>query len=253
MVIEKMSIKETGKEVDNKALKGVQANKEVVNKSELFKSPLKEVRDVAPKRKSSLRVEDDGTGRLVPSINNLNENSINFTDKQNSELFQERREAICPYHQFPTEEQLKNLDRKLLIKSDIADGAILRKNLYTPMGNSAVSVSEGFGGNAAHHIVEGNDVSATKSREILSKLEVGINDPENGILLPENPDTSIYKGVVHKTSHTKEYSDYVYNKIKDCSTREELVSKLNEIKYELYKGKLNLQGPNQEINKNIKK
>lgn len=37
-----------------------------------------------------------------------------------------------------------------------------------------------------HHVVEGSDPSALKSRELLKKFNVNINAPENGILLPEN-------------------------------------------------------------------
>jgi transcription-repair coupling factor (superfamily II helicase) len=43
---------------------------------------------------------------------------------------------------------------------------------------------------------------------------------------------------------------YVYNKVKDAQTRDELIALLSEIKHELYNGKLNLQGPAQGINKN---
>lgn len=93
--------------------------------------------------------------------------------------------------------------------------------------------------------------SALKSRELLKKFNVNINAPENGILLPENMETSIYKGTVHKTHHTKGYSSYVYEKIKDAKSREELIIKLQDIKSDLYSGKLNLQGVNQELSKNI--
>ena len=84
-----------------------------------------------------------------------------------------------------------------------------------------------------------------------TNVNVNINAHEIGILLPENMETSIYKGSVHKTHHTKVYSSYVYEKIKHAKSREDLIIKLQYIKSDLYSGKLNLQGVNQELSKNI--
>ena len=84
----------------------------------------------------------------------------------------------------------------------------------------------------------------------MKKFGININAPENGILLPDSK-SSIYKGCRHQTSHTEDYSKYVYEKIKDSKTKDDLIASLMEIKHELYSGKLNLQGPAQQINKNF--
>ena len=109
------------------------------------------------------------------------------------------------------------------------------------MGKEEVSVAKVFGGTAAHHVVEGSDRAAAKSRAILKKYHIGINDAENGVLLPTD-ELSIYKGAIHNTSHSEKYSLYVYNKIKDVKSQKELISKLTEIKRSLVNGTLDLSG-----------
>lgn len=203
-----------------------------------------------PKNRKALATIKDKTGRIVPEINNLNTNSANYTDAINKQLLKIRRMAISPYDQFPTMAQLKSYDVKKLFISDEPSADLLRKNLYLVMNRQSVDICKGFGGTAAHHVIEGTDKYATKSREILKKFNININAPENGILLPDG-ENSIYKGCMHRTSHTPEYSGYVYDKIKDAKSRDELIALLSEIKHELYQGKLNLQGPAQGINKNI--
>lgn len=88
----------------------------------------------------------------------------------------------------------------------------------------------------AHHIISGKSPAAEESRKILKKFGIDINDGRNGILLPNNK-AHFAKGSKHGTS-TTEYDKTVYGRIKDCSTKEELLDKLDEIKNDLYNGVL---------------
>ena len=191
-------------------------------------------------------------GRLVPEINNLNGHESLYPDDVNKALYTERRKAVTPSHQFPTLAQLENKASDNQVLGASASGAILRENLFTVMDPQMRKYIEAFGGVAAHHVVEGNDPAAIASRRILEQFGIDINDAANGIFLPSDSNRSIFKGAVHKTHHTEEYSEYVYRELKDCKSREEVIKKLTEIKHHLYDGKLSLQGDNQEYNKNIK-
>ena len=216
-----------------------------------LKGGIKESLAELPKGRKALQTIQHLDGSYTPELNNLGRNASAFGEDFNKLLLKERRAAICPYDQFPTLQQLAVYDKSKLKLIDEPNAAILKQNMFVAMDKKSAGISTAFGGNAAHHVVEGSDPSALKSRELLKKFNVNINAPENGILLPENMETSIYKGTVHKTHHTKGYSSYVYEKIKDAKSREELIIKLQDIKSDLYSGKLNLQGVNQELSKNI--
>lgn len=238
--------KETSKELFEEAF---EKNTTHLSKA-LTKKIIKERITEVPRGKMSLRVLQNSDGSCTPELNNLGKQSGLFDDAFNSLLLKERRKAISPYNQFPTISQLASYDKKKLKLTEIPNAAILKQNMFIAMDKKSCDISRAFGGNAAHHVIEGSDISAQKSRELLKRFNININSPENGILLPENTESSIYKGAIHKTHHTKAYSDYVYNQIKNVKTRDEIIAKLIDIKHDLYSGKLNLQGPNQEINKN---
>lgn len=88
----------------------------------------------------------------------------------------------------------------------------------------------------AHHIVSGNSPAAQKSREIFAKYGLDINDGRNGILLPNNK-ANFARGSKHGTS-TVDYDNEVYDRIKYSTSQEDLVEALDEIKQDLYEGKL---------------
>lgn len=206
-----------------------------------------------PSGKEAIRVVWDPKRKCPRRLYNpMKENGNNIGKEYNRILLKEQRKAISPYHQFPTIEQLKNYDESALIIGKQPSGAILRENLYRTMDKNAYHISWGFGGNAAHHIIEGKDAAASASRKLLEKFKIDINAPENGILLPTS-NSSIYKGAVHKTGHSPKYSKYVYSKLKGAKDRNECIRILTEIKHELYEGKLTLEGPLQQINRNINK
>lgn len=243
--VAKSSIKKGTKEA---AKEVVEVSGEKASKASV-RTSLKLTTESLPKGRKALAVVKDEEGRMVPAINNLNANAVNFTDAVNKHLLKTRRMAVSPYDQFPTMAQLKNYDVNKLFLSEEPSADLLRRNLYLAMDPKSVEICKGFGGTAAHHVIEGTDKYAANSRAILKRFNININAPENGILLPDG-ENSIYKGCMHRTSHTPEYSEYVYNKVKDAQTRDELIALLSEIKHELYNGKLNLQGPAQGINKN---
>lgn len=202
-----------------------------------------------PKGLEALKVVKRADGGLEPLYKNLDSKVVKGAEKYNKALLVERRKAIAPYMQFPTTEQLGKVSEKTLNLGKKADAAVLRGNMLKTMSPNAAEVVKGFGGTAAHHIVEGTDVAAKKSRKIFQKFGIDINHPANGIFLPTD-EKSVFKGCLHKTSHTDEYSKYVYNAISKCKSKNEVIAKLSELKHEIYSGKLNLQGPAQTINKN---
>lgn len=227
-VIEKSMIKKAGKEVIED---GVENSLERLSKG-----------------RNALNVIVRGEN-ITPEIHNLGRNAVKYSEGFNKFLLKTRRVAMRPYDQFPTMQQLISYNRSKLIIREQADANILKKNMFLAMDLKSAQISTAFGGNQAHHIIEGTDPAAEASRNILKKFGININAPENGILLPSD-ENSIYKGSQHLTSHTKEYSDYVLGKIKGVSSKDELIAKLQEVKHELYEGKLNIQGTNQIVNKN---
>lgn len=95
----------------------------------------------------------------------------------------------------------------------------------------------------AHHVVAGNSPAAEKSREILAKTGVGINDPRNGVWLPTS-NKSIFKGVKHGR-HTKDYDEEVYRRLKEAVDKfgydeDKIMDVLDDIKKELLNGDLEL-------------
>ena len=87
-----------------------------------------------------------------------------------------------------------------------------------------------------HHIISATSPSAAKSREKLKEFDIDINDGRNGILLPDNKG-HFAKGSKHGKS-SNEYDNAVYERIKDCTTKEDLLNRLDEIKNDLYNGVL---------------
>lgn len=202
----------------------------------MSKGVLKEV----PIGKESLKVIRNIDGSYSPVIHNLGKNASNFSDEFNKVLLKERRKAITFDHQFISVAQLERTKPKanLIEKSSRQK---LRENIYLRMESEFSEVAKGFGGTEAHHVVEGNAPAAAKSREILKKFGIGINDAENGVLL-RSDNESIYRGALHNTSHSPKYSEYVYSKIKEVKSSQELIIRLSEIKESLVNGTLDLAG-----------
>lgn len=205
-----------------------------------------------PTGEKALRVVD-AVDRRVPEINNLGDNAHNYTQEFNDALFRERRKAVTPSHQFPTAYQLQQPPRYAQTLGDKARAATLRRNMYAFMDPKMQRIAEAFGGSDAHHVVEGTDPAAQGSRQIFEEVNLDINDAANGILLPDGSEASIFKGAAHLTSHTEEYSQWVYQRLlPHRGNREAIIAELTKIKHDLYDGKMSLQGENQVYNKNIR-
>ena len=234
---------------------GQKAGKELLSENSsktigknLLKESLKK-NIILPSGKKTLNVIQIAPNKWIPEIDNLGKNALKFTRETNEKLLIERRKSISPYLQFPTADNINNLNAQMLTLGKPASGSILEKNMLISMTSDARKIVNAFGGKAAHHVVEGTDPLAKKSRNILQQFNVDINSPINGVFLPTDKN-SIFKGTLHKTSHTKEYSEYVYNQIKDVKSKDELISILNQIKHDLFNGKITLEGKFHAINKN---
>jgi len=117
------------------------------------------------------------------------------------------------------------------------DAVILRNNMKIVMGDSYKYAEQG--GNAAHHIVGGGKASAP-AREILERYGIDINDPRNGIFLPMSPE-NILKGTNHPGKHQDEYFYEVFRRLKEAKSKDQCLEILDDLKEELYKGKMALQ------------
>lgn len=145
---------------------------------------------------------------------------------------------------------VKRYGKNNLELGEDASGTILRKNMKKCMSSKRMYVEKKMSNTLgrtraeAHHIVAGTNPKAKRSREILEKCGIDINDPRNGILLPKGPE-SIFKGSIHG-NHGQEYDDYVLQLLEQNIVRKKdysekaTVKVLDHIKQELYEGKLML-------------
>jgi hypothetical protein len=78
--------------------------------------------------------------------------------------------------------------------------------------------------NAAHHIVAEKAKKAEKTRKILNKFGIDINDPANGVFLPTNQ---------HRRIHTTEYYKKVQLKLMNIRTKESIIRELKKIAEEI--------------------
>ncbi|MEJ5963928.1 AHH domain-containing protein [Pedobacter immunditicola] len=210
---------------------------------------MEELRLSIPVGKSSLDVIQVSPNECIPKFDNLTIKGDDYSKEVNEVVLSERRKQMAPYLQFPTDDNLQKIGAAKLKLGKQSCRRILAKNLLAAMDPLACKISNAFGGKEAHHVVEGNDINANGSRDILEKFDIDINHPINGIFLPGDKN-SIYKGTLHKGSHSKEYAYAVYNRIKNATTKEELITELNNIKHDLFNGRLKLEGKFHSINKN---
>lgn len=140
-----------------------------------------------------------------------------------------------------------------------ANGATLRHNMEVMMGKTAKgrivkegkrSYLHGAKRAQAHHIIPGNSPNAQRARDIMKRCGMDINDPRNGIMLPQHPN-SIFKGSLHG-NHTKSYEAEVVRRLEDMVKKKgysesALEEVLDGIKKDLYKGNLPLLSPNRHM------
>lgn len=122
----------------------------------------------------------------------------------------------------------------------VKNGSILRKNMQIVMGKDYYKFASKTGAEA-HHIVgiDSRFPSSSISQKILKKYNIDINDPINGVLLPNNS-MSTLKGTIHKGGHTKAYHDEIARRLKFAKNKAQCIEILDGIKNDLLKGKLAL-------------
>ena len=130
---------------------------------------------------------------------------------------------------FKLEEKRQEIDLKL---GDPHNSNTLRYNLDKVIGKTSNPENSN-----AHHLV-GNDTPQALKK--LHEMGIDINDPANGILLPNSPESPL-KGAVHgQGRHTAEYSNEVERRFAKVKTREEALEVLQSLKEDLYNGNLNV-------------
>lgn len=106
-------------------------------------------------------------------------------------------------------------------RQEVPNPAVLRRRMR------AAGIEEPEKPFAAHHIVAGKAPGANKAREILDKFEILINDANNGVYLPTDPNANW--GTYHRSLHTEEYYKKVTAMLSDATTRDEVIAILQEI------------------------
>lgn len=171
-------------------------------------------------------------------------------------------------HQYVSSKQYrKAISRNPKMKEKLtlgkeANGGTLRANMELVGGKSMgkrnlreakLSKMAGKQRSQAHHVVPGNSPKAKRGREILSCCGIDINDPRNGIMLPQQPN-SIHKGSIHGR-HMSSYDDLIVDRLENmlrknkgkCSEKA-CEKELDAIKRDLYKGNIKLL-KNHRVNK----
>lgn len=158
-----------------------------------------------------------------------------------------------PEYQYVTNEQYKKMIRNNpkvkpaeFHPEATGDGGLLGANARQYMSKRAIRRYNAerriMGSRRAqwHHAIAGNksNASAEECRQILKKFKIDINDPRNAILLPVDPQ-SIMRGTIHG-KHVNSYDEYVLNRLKQAVTPEQCFEVMDDIKKELYQGRLQL-------------
>lgn len=194
-----------------------------------------EIRGI-PKGRDSLSVIKIENGKYFP-LYGSNVNRVKAL------IDEERKKAILPYDQFSSVDTLLNCSRAdLSISNSENDRHILRTNLLQTFSEESRMINNAFGGAEIHHIVELNKGLAEPSRMIFKRIGVSLNDPINGIFLPDNEDMdNIYHGSLHHGKHSDVYTQHVFEMIKASRNIEDLIISLDVVKKELWDGKLLLK------------
>jgi len=81
----------------------------------------------------------------------------------------------------------------------------------------------------AHHIVESIDERSHKTRLILDRFEIDINDPVNGVYLTPS---------IHRRIHTDSYRAIIYERLSEAETPQEAIATLAQFKQDILSGKI---------------
>ena len=158
----------------------------------------------------------------------IEDHSQNFTDEvkqvERTSTFEEQT-----IDNFKLESMRPDVEENLNLGQD-HDGGVLRYNMEQVM-----EVSYDTEVSNAHHIVGRDTPQAAKK---LEEFGIDRNDPANGILLPNSPESPL-KGAVHgQGRHSMDYSNEVEQRFAGVTSREEALEVLQSIKEDLYSGDL---------------
>ena len=193
------------------------------------------------------------TPKIISLVRNINGMLIKKLESSNVGITLNRLVGK-ERHQFISHDRyrnyiIKNTRNKLELGKE-ANGQVLKRNMYRCMNKDEQRIlakekllSPKGRSAQAHHVVAGNDPLSIKSREILKKCNIDINDPRNGIFLPEHP-RSIFKGSIHG-NHIADYDKEILERleamVKKHGYKEKIAEQvLDDIKRDLYNGSIRL-------------
>lgn len=105
--------------------------------------------------------------------------------------------------------------------------------------NMAKAGIERPAGTAAHHIVPAaleKFPHATKTREILDKFDISVENAANGVYLPSKFDDSV-RAAYHGKIHTKRYYEALHTRLKTARSKQDVLLILDQIRNQLLLGK----------------
>ena len=120
-----------------------------------------------------------------------------------------------------------------LVQPCVSDHVLLSsRELADNMGKAGIPRSTDT---AAHHIVAENERRAEEARRILNRFGVGINSADNGVYLPDKPESTA-PGIYHRGLHTNTYYNEVNDRLRGAASRNEVLEALEDIRTELLNG-----------------
>ena len=119
--------------------------------------------------------------------------------------------------------------------STSSDAKTLRDNMI-----NAGKIEPNYSNNA-HHIVQSNatDPVSVATRNHLESNGININDPSNGVFLPNSSTTASNSGTnatPHSKVHTNSGREHISERLLDKDNKEDIESELNKIEQEMLSG-----------------
>lgn len=166
-------------------------------------------------------------------------NSLHKTRLAKARLFIRNQHQFIKVGQYKSWLMVPGNYNKLRIGYD-KSGYILNYNLRKVMGENYEKYAN-YAASEAHHIVSADNryPSSQISQNILKRFNIDINDPMNGIILPQNS-LSVLKGPIHNGGHIKEYNDLVLKNLLTVKTKDECYEVLDRVKNDLMNGEIHL-------------
>ena len=132
------------------------------------------------------------------------------------------------------EAKFDNLSDEMVFNGKIKHPKVLGSNVEKAIGQELPANS------AAHHIVAWDDPRAEISRQILNEFDIDIDSAYNAAILPQGSKSQadILQMAYHRSLHSKKYYENLENKLLGCSSREQVLEVLSDIRTALYQNNL---------------